>query len=510
MLLETRCASSARVAFAAIAALLALGAAASAPSPAAAQAGGIVVGWSPAPGPVVSYEVSVSVDAGEFAYLDTVAEARIAIDGPPFEEGDALRFQVVGVADDGSYGPASEISDVIFYPNVPAPASLAVENGTARHPTLLSWDPVPFAQDYLVFRSEAAGEQGRYLVTTDASSFEDTGADLDVTYYYSLATRNGRQVSDFTEQVSGRRSGHYPELVTAPASLSFTVDPDEPTQSQTLALSNTGDWPLSFSAWPGAPWLSVSEFAGEIDGPPVDLTVTVSISSMWPGTYQSTLRIFSYYEPPPGETFELGPPLEVPVSLTIPSHNDPPTIVSPLAVTLAEGEVVEVAVVASDPDGDALLEVAMGQLPSFATFVSLGNGVGRLTLAPDGASAGTYQAIVVAWDFASYVVETFTIVVEDGNHPPLAAEIPDTVIPAGSTTSVLVFAWDPDPGDRIAMTPSSLPGFATFKDFGNGTGGFRFGPTPADVGEYLIVVGVVDDGLPPAFAGASFRLTVSP
>ena len=106
--------------------------------------------------------------------------------------------------------------------------------------------------------------------------------------------------------------------------------------------------------------------------------------------------------------------------------------------------------------------------------------------------------------------EVFTIFVDDTNRAPQAAPIPDTTVQVGVSTQVLVFAWDPDLGDRIAMTTTPLADFATFIDFGNGTGRFEFDPSEADVGEHLIVVGVVDDGSPPGFVGVPFRLIVEP
>ncbi len=72
---------------------------------------------------------------------------------------------------------------------------------------------------------------------------------------------------------------------------------------------------------------------------------------------------------------------------------------------------------------------------------------------------------------------------------------------------ILLQAWDPD-GDRIAISSSALPDFATLTDFGNGTARLWFEPTAADSATYLIVVAAVDDGAPAGIATTFFTVTV--
>jgi len=476
-----------------------------------AQSGdSITVAWGDAAGPVVGYDVFVSINGDALFYYDTVDGAEVEIGGPPFQEGDAVQVRVVAIAADGRQGPPSEISDVIYFTNVPAPTGMAVVNGSARYPIRVSWDAVPHVQSYVVFRSAVAGQLGRYLARTEMPWIDDATATLGVVYHYTIAAINGRQVSAFSQTVSGTRGGSLPELQVSPGSLSFSIDPDEPVASQTLRFSNAGDWQLQFTAWPSVPWIQVSHTVGDIDGLPVDVSVTVNATNLASGTHAGSVRVFTYYEPPAGSEFELGPPLVIPVQVTVSPRNEPPSIDSPLQATLYEGQVLAVSVLASDPDEGDRLDVGMGQLPAFATFESLGDGAGRLILAPDYESAGVYQPVLVAWDNSHYIVEPFTITVRDRNRSPQVAVIPDTTIPAGSTSTVLVFAWDPDLGDRIAMTTSALPDFATFVDLGNGTGRFEFTPGPEDVGDVLIVLGVVDDGSPVGFVGMSFLLSVEP
>jgi hypothetical protein len=506
-----RRAASARAASLAARWLFTLMAVVCAPASAIAQATeSVTIAWSEAPGAVVGYDVYVSIDDAEMFYHARVSEAEVVISGAPFQSGDSLRFQVVGVAADSSQGPPSEISDVVYFPNVPAPVGLSADDGSARYPTLVSWDPVPHAESYVIFRSAVAGQPGSYVGRADVPWLEDATGDLDVVYHYSVAAINGRQVSDFSGQVAGTRGGTYPGLAALPSSLDFSVRVGDPANTQVLRLTNTGDWELSYTAWPTAPWLSVTPNVGDVDDVPVDVNVTVTPGALSPGVHQAFVQVYVYYQPPPGETFQLGPAVMVPVSLTISAVNGPPVIESALSAAVAEGQIVQVAITASDPDPGDRLDVAMGQLPDFASFESLGDGLGQLTLAPGYEDAGSYQPVVVAWDNAHYVVEPFALTVADTNRPPQAAMVPDTTIATDTTSFILVFAWDPDLGDRIAFSTSALPDFATFTDLGNGTGQFQFDPTGPDVGDYLIVLGVVDDGTPVGFVGMPFRLTVEP
>jgi len=77
--------------------------------------------------------------------------------------------------------------------------------------------------------------------------------------------------------------------------------------------------------------------------------------------------------------------------------------------------------------------------------------------------------------------DTLTVVVP--NLPPTLNPVSSLTVQATKTTTVNVTATDA-PGDTITLRASSLPGFATFQDNGNGTGTITFKPGNGDLGSY--------------------------
>jgi hypothetical protein len=320
----------------------------------------------------------------------------------------------------------------------------------------------------------------------------------------------GRQMSDFSTVVSATRNAVYPKLVASVSSLSVDVSAIDTQATSTFELRNIGDWDLSYTIWSGGSWMRLTPTADSLGGEPGTVTVTYALSSLGLGTHDSVIRIYTYYDPPPGETFTLGPPLEIPVHVIV--HDDPPTLDFPALSSIAEGQVVQVPIHAADPDPGSIVEVGLGGALPFASLQKTGGGDAILSLAPGPGSAGQYTVQIYAWDVLhSSVVTTksldFTVV--HVNNPPVIQPVPETTIHVGETSTLMVMAVDPD-GDRIALTPSALPSFASFTDLGNGTGAFTFEPTAADVASYLLIVAAVDDGVPAASTGMSFKLDVAP
>ncbi|MFH1843685.1 MAG: DUF1349 domain-containing protein [bacterium] len=75
--------------------------------------------------------------------------------------------------------------------------------------------------------------------------------------------------------------------------------------------------------------------------------------------------------------------------------------------------------------------------------------------------------------------------------PPQLATIGNQYVDEGGSLTVNVTATDAN-GDPISLTTSTLPGFATFTDYGNGTGDLDLDPLTGDEGEYQITVTATD------------------
>ncbi len=470
--------------------------------------------WDAAAGPVASYDVYVEIDDGGLQlYAQSVEGTEILVAGAQFDVGDALRFEVVARAADGSEGPPSEVSDVIFCGDVPTPLGLVAVDGSAHDPIVLSWDAVEHADFYVVFRSTDAGTDGEYVDRSEEPFLEDATAELATHYYYSVSAVAGIQISAFSAQATATRGAVYPTLVASQTELVFEPAYGETTASQSFELTNAGDWELAYQAWPGAPWLRVDPIAGSIEDDAVTVEVTVQFANLSPGTHQAVIPIYSYYDPPAGQEFEIGDSLDIVVRLEVAPENRPPVIESSLMVSVAEGQTVVVPQLGSDPDGDNVT-LAITGLPAWASFQEQGGGNGLLTLTPGPGDAGTWTAAIHAVDDAipeAFTTRQLTIVVSESsqvNQAPVLAPIADRTVVAGQTTSVLVSAFDPNLGDRLAIISSTLPDFVTLVDYGNGTAEFFLAPRATDVGSYLLIALVVDDGSPPLSRALAFTVTV--
>lgn len=143
------------------------------------------------------------------------------------------------------------------------------------------------------------------------------------------------------------------------------------------------------------------------------------------------------------------------VSITVNALNDAPTLAPIADQTLDEGTTVEVAVTASDVDGDAITLQAMG-LPPFATFTDHGDGTGTIVLSPGFDAAGPATQIeVIASDGALTASRTFLVTVNNVNRPPEA--VSQTVVTDEDTAiGIALMGSDPD-GDALAFRVVTPP-----------------------------------------------------
>lgn len=94
--------------------------------------------------------------------------------------------------------------------------------------------------------------------------------------------------------------------------------------------------------------------------------------------------------------------------------NNPPTITTISNITIDEGTTSNVAVSATDPEGNANITWAFTNLPSFVTFTNNGNGNGTLAVSPGYAASGVYNVTAMVNDgFGGKANQTFTITVND-------------------------------------------------------------------------------------------------
>jgi len=156
-----------------------------------------------------------------------------------------------------------------------------------------------------------------------------------------------------------------------------------------------------------------------------------------------------------------------------------PVITVPSAQTVDEGVLLSFLVTATDADGQPLVFRAAG-LPAGSTFHDNHNNSATFSWTPSFTQAGTYGPTFIADDtFGGVDSKGVPITVRNVNQAPVLDPIGDRQIERGSMMFVSVGGTDPD-GDALTLTTANLPSWASFSDFGDGSGSLQLAP-PADM-----------------------------
>ena len=255
---------------------------------------------------------------------------------------------------------------------------------------------------------------------------------------------------------------------TLPADL--TVDPTTGTVSGTISTTAFDDQP------PG--------------GPPTGLyDVTIDIEELVPAPGGGT-SVENVIMTEPFDWQVLDGPNLAPL-LTSPGDQDDD-----------EGELVNVSLVATDPDPGDGLTFSAADLPAGLAV----NGTtieGTLT----DASVGIHIVTVTVEDDGDPVasdVAVITWTVHDVNNPPVLDPVGNQANDEGETIDVLVTATDPDAADTLSFEAADLPpGLAVNGDRIQGL------LTDASVGVHTVTVTVRDDGSPQASDAEVISWTVN-
>ena len=145
------------------------------------------------------------------------------------------------------------------------------------------------------------------------------------------------------------------------------------------------------------------------------------------------------------------------VRINVLNVNDPPVIVSPLAIAVDEGQAASYDIVAQDPDlpfGDALYYYAISE----QIEVGVDMATGRVTFTPTDANVGTLNISIRVQDRAGLKDErTLVVTVANVNDPPVLDAIGDQTRSQGDTVSVQLHWTDPDlavagAGEHVTLT----------------------------------------------------------
>lgn len=191
---------------------------------------------------------------------------------------------------------------------------------------------------------------------------------------------------------------------------------------------------------------------------------------------------------------------------TLPAAAAPPTLHLPGAQSVSEGTPLTFNVTATDPDGQTV-DLLASNLPSGASFVDHQNNSGTFNWTPGTDQAGSYLVFFMADDgFGGTANGSVSIEVTNANTPPVLSSIGNRSVEQGSTQFVSLSGFDSD-GDALSFTASGLPSYATFTDYGDGSGNITLAPTPSTpVGSTSVTV-TLSDGL--ADDSETFTVTVT-
>ena len=179
--------------------------------------------------------------------------------------------------------------------------------------------------------------------------------------------------------------------------------------------------------------------------------------------------------------------------------NSPPSLGPLPNQQVDEGVLLTFLVTATDPDSEDALTLTAQDPPPGATFTDHGNRTGTFTWTPGFDQAGRYKVHFKVSDSQATDTTQVRIRVKDvpgggGNSPPALDPIGNQAVDAGTLLIFTVTTTDPDAGDVLSLSASTLPPGASFADNGGGIGTFSWTPDGTQVGVYPNVRFEVSDG----------------
>ena len=219
-----------------------------------------------------SYEVSRRVNiADPFVPIHTASASETEYIDNDVETGTRYQYVVRGVA--GELFSSNSVIAEGWPLEVPlTPANLAAADGESSEFIGLTWDSVPFAEQYLIFRSTTAGGGHVQIDSTDAANYQDTTATIDSYYYYYVIASNAAGSSAASNEDRGHLDGALPEITE--------VTPLEGLRGLEITLSATNV---------GAPAVSWEwDFGGASDtATSTEESPTIMLTSL--GTFQASV-----------------------------------------------------------------------------------------------------------------------------------------------------------------------------------------------------------------------------
>ncbi len=173
------------------------------------------------------------------------------------------------------------------------------------------------------------------------------------------------------------------------------------------------------------------------------------------------------------------------VTINVINVNRAPVLSSIGSQTLTEGDIYNLVINATDPDGNSLTYAAADPLPSGAVFAP---STRSFSWIPGNDQAGTYSVTFRVSDGTATDSETVVFTVNSGNEAPVLDTIGGQTIAEGSLLTFVVTANDIN-GDSLSYSASDLPAGA---EFDVDQQRFSWTPDYSQAGSFSVTITVSD------------------
>jgi len=183
--------------------------------------------------------------------------------------------------------------------------------------------------------------------------------------------------------------------------------------------------------------------------------------------------------------------------INVTAVNDPPSFTSSPSTSITQGSLYTYDIVTVDPDTGDTLVIEASTLPVWLTFTDNGNGTATLSGTPANSDVGSHNVTLRVTDnvISVPVEQAFAIVVDNVNDAPTFTSIPVVSVGESTLYTYNIITADPDSGDTLVISATTLPAWLTLVDNGNRTATLSGTPNSAQVGVHSVVLEVTDGGL---------------
>jgi predicted outer membrane repeat protein len=186
--------------------------------------------------------------------------------------------------------------------------------------------------------------------------------------------------------------------------------------------------------------------------------------------------------------------------------NQAPTFTSTPDLAVNEDSLYTYTVITADDTGGPW-PITVKRKPAWLSFADQGDGTADLTGTPGNAVVGTNPVILEVQDALGLKAQqSYSVQVANVNDAPFFISSPVTTATEDNPYSYLITTGDADIGDTRALSLTTMPGWVTLVDHGDGTAALGGTPDNALVGTHPVVVRVEDAAH--AFAVQPFTITV--